>query len=126
MWGRRHFYFGDSISVGVKDVARAIAWYSDKLGLLRSGVKSDEYDELLTLNKSDEVGVALVAISPGESSANVEGHPILFTSNIEAAHKDFAVREIAVSPIEKDSGGNQFFRFRDLEGNEIEVCVEPG
>jgi hypothetical protein len=25
-----------------------------------------------------------------------------------------------------DSGGNRFFRFANLEGNKIEVCVEPG
>jgi hypothetical protein len=35
-------------------------------------------------------------------------------------------RGTAVGPIEADSGGNQFFKIRDLEGNSIEVCVEPG
>ena len=30
------------------------------------------------------------------------------------------------APSTTDSGGNRLFRFRDLEGNTIEVCVEPG
>jgi len=33
--------------------------------------------------------------------------------------------DLQISPT-ADSGGNRFFRFHDLEGNKIEVCVEPG
>ena len=75
--------------------------------------------------KGDNIGLALVVIPPEETEANVEGHPILFSRNIVAAHEEFASRGIAVGPIQRDSGGNQFFRFRHLDGNEIEVCHEP-
>jgi catechol 2,3-dioxygenase-like lactoylglutathione lyase family enzyme len=90
MWGGKNFYFGDNISVGVKNLDLAVAWYQDKLGLRLTPVKS-----------------------------------ILFTKKIEAAYEEFSSKGISVEPIQSDSGGNRFFRFRDLEGNAIEVCREP-
>ncbi len=125
MWGVRSFYFGDSISVGVRDLNQAIAWYQEKLGLRLTPIKSEDFDALLAFDKKEENGVALVLIPPGETKANVERHPILFTKKIEKAHEEFASRAIYVEPIQRDSGGNRFFRFRDLDGNTIEVCVEP-
>jgi catechol 2,3-dioxygenase-like lactoylglutathione lyase family enzyme len=125
MWGARSFYFGDSISVGVRDLNRAIAWYQEKLGLKLTPIKSEDFDALLAFDKKEEIGVALVLIPPGEMKANVEGHPILFTKKIEKAHEEFEARGIYVEPIQSDSGGNRFFRFQDMEGNTIEVCVEP-
>lgn len=66
-----------------------------------------------------------MAIPPGEMETNVTEHPILFTNKIEAAHAEFAARAIHVKPIQSDSGGNRFFRFCDLDDNEIEGCLEP-
>jgi catechol 2,3-dioxygenase-like lactoylglutathione lyase family enzyme len=125
MWGRKNFYFGDNISVGVKDLDRAIAWYQDKLGLKLTPLKSEDFDAFLSFGKEDEIGLALVVIPPGETKANIEGHPILFTKRIEPAYEDFSLKGINVEPIQSDSGGNRFFRFRDSEGNVIEVCREP-
>jgi len=125
MFGRRNFYFGDNISVGVRDLDQAVAWYQEKLGLRLTPLQSEELDAFLAFGKDDEIGLALVVIPEGETEANVEAHPILYTKRIEAAHKEFASKGVAVGPIQNDSGGNRFFRFRDLEGNEIEVCVEP-
>jgi catechol 2,3-dioxygenase-like lactoylglutathione lyase family enzyme len=125
MWGGKNFYFGDNISVGVKNIDLAVAWYEDKLGLHLSPLKSEDFDAFLSLARKDEIGLALVVIPPGETVANVPGHPILFTKRIEAAYEDFSSKGINVQPIQSDSGGNRFFRFRDLEGKEIEVCHEP-
>ncbi len=125
MWGRNNFYFGDNISVGVKDLDQAIVWYQDKLGLKLTPLKSEDFDAFLSFAKKDEIGLALVVIPPGETKANVEGHPILFTKRVESAYEDFSSKGINVEPIQSDSGGNRFFRFRDLEGNVIEVCREP-
>jgi catechol 2,3-dioxygenase-like lactoylglutathione lyase family enzyme len=125
MWGRKNFYFGDSISVGVRDLDRAVAWYQEKLGLRLTPLKSEDFEALLSFAKDDDTGIALIVIQPGETKASVEGHPILFSKKIEAAHEEFASRGVVVGPIQSDSGGNRFFRFRDLEDNEIEVCVEP-
>jgi catechol 2,3-dioxygenase-like lactoylglutathione lyase family enzyme len=125
MWGGKSFYFGDNISLGVRNLDRAVAWYQEKLGLRLTPLQSEDFEAFLAFAKDDETGLALVVIPPGETKANVEGHPILFTKGIEAAHEEFASKGISVGPIQSDSGGNRLFRFRDLEGNEIEVCVEP-
>ena len=125
MLGARNFYFGDSISVGVRDLDRAIAWYQEKLKLRLTAIKSEDFEALLAFNKEDQDGVALVLMPPGETKANVEGHPILFTKRIEKVHEEFASRGVSVGSIQSDSGGNRFFQFQDVDGNTIEVCVEP-
>jgi catechol 2,3-dioxygenase-like lactoylglutathione lyase family enzyme len=125
MWGGKHFYFGDNVSIGVRDLHRAVGWYQEKLGLRLTPLKSEDFAAFLAFSKDDETGLALVVIPPGETKANVEDHPILFSKKLEAAHAEFVSRGIGVDPIQSDSGGNRFFRFRDLEGNEIEVCHEP-
>jgi catechol 2,3-dioxygenase-like lactoylglutathione lyase family enzyme len=125
MWGSKKFYFGDNISVGVKDLDRAIAWYQEKLGLQLTPLKSQDFDAFLSFSKNDETGLALVAIPIGDTTVNVERHPILFTKKVEACREEFASRGIQVRPLQCDSGGNSFFQFPDIEGNIIEVCVEP-
>ena len=125
MWGRKHFYFAENISVGVKDLDRAVTWYQEKLGLRLTPLKSEDVEAFLAFAKDDDTGLALVVIPSGEAKANIPGHPILFTKKIEAAYEDFVAKGINVQPIQRDSGGNRLFRFQDLEGNDIEVCVEP-
>lgn len=126
MWGAKTFYFGDSISVGVKELPRAIAWYREKLGLRLTSSRSEDYAALLSFDNKDETGVALVLIPPGEVKAKVEVHPILFTKKIEKTHEEFISRGITTGPIESDSAGNSLFRFQDVDGNTIEMCTEPG
>src|SRR5260370_255702 len=70
MWGRKDFYFGDNISVGVKDLDRAVDWYEEKLGLRLTPLKSEDFGAFLALATDDETGVALVTIPPGETKAN--------------------------------------------------------
>jgi len=125
MWGRKSFYFGDNVSVGVRDLGRAVAWYQEKLGLRLTPLTSEDFDAFLGLSKDDDVGLALVAIPAGQTTVKVEGHPILFTKRIEACREDLTSRGIQVGPLQHDSGGNAFFQFQDVEGNLIEVCVEP-
>jgi len=125
MWGGKKFYFGDSISVGVRDLDKAISWYQEKLGLRLTPLKSEDFSAFLAFAKDDEIGVALVAIPAGETEANVESHPILFTKKIETCREEFISRGIQVRPLQRDSGGNSFFQFSDVEGTLIEVCVEP-
>ena len=125
MWGRKTFYFGDNVSVGVRDVGRAVAWYQDKLGLRLTSLISEDFAAFLGFSKDDETGLALVAIPAGQAAANVESHPILFTKKIEACRQEFISRGIPAGALQRDSGGNSFFQFQDVEGNIIEVCVEP-
>src|SRR6266851_6937973 len=114
MWGKKHFYFGDSISVGVRNLDSAVSWYQEKLGLRLTSLKSEDFDAFLAFSQDDEIGLALVSIPPGEAKASVEGHPILFANKIEAAHAEFASNGVSPGPIQRDSGGNRFFRFQDL------------
>ena len=125
MWGRKNFYFGDNITVGVRDLDQAVGWYHDKLGLRLTPLKSEDFDAFLSFGEKDEIGLALVVIPLKETKANIAGLPILFTKRIEAAYQDLSSRGVSVEPMQSDSGGNRFFRFRDLEGNAIEVCREP-
>jgi len=125
MGSKRNFYFGDNVSVGVRDLGRAVAWYQEKLGLHLTPLKSEDFDAFLGLSMDDEIGLALVAIPVGQPAVNVEGHPILFTKRLEECREEFASRGIQVGPLQRDSGGNPLFQFHDVEGNVIEVCVEP-
>jgi catechol 2,3-dioxygenase-like lactoylglutathione lyase family enzyme len=77
MWGRKTFYFGDNVSIGVRDVGRAVSWYQDKLGLRLTPLTSEDFAAFLGFSKDDEIGLALVAIPADQAAANVESHPIL-------------------------------------------------
>lgn len=125
MWGGKKFYFSDSISVGVRDLDKAISWYQEKLGLRLTPLESEDFSAFLAFAEDDDVGVALVAIPAGETDVNIEERPILFTKKIEACREEFLSRGIQVRPLQRDSGGNSFFQFSDVEGNLIEVCAEP-
>ncbi|PYT41248.1 MAG: hypothetical protein DMG47_17765, partial [Acidobacteria bacterium] len=83
MWGRKTFYFGDNISVGVRDIGRAVAWYEEKLGLRLTPLTSEDFDAFLAFSKDEGTGLALVAIPAGQTTVNVERHPILFSKKLE-------------------------------------------
>lgn len=51
MWGSQPFYFGDSISVGVRDLQRSVEWYKEKLKLQLTRVPSEDYDALRSFDK---------------------------------------------------------------------------
>ena len=109
----------------MRDLDRAIAWYQEKLGLSLTPVTSEDFEAFLGFSKDDQTGLALVVIPPGQTTANIEGHPILFTKRLEPCREEFASRGIQVGPVQKDSGGNSFFQFQDVDGNLIEICIEP-
>ena len=100
----------------------------EKLGLHES--KTDREEDSwrpfadLYISNCDDVFLSLVELEPGAPAEN--RHVILFTKNLDKAHQWLAVRGVAVEPTSTDSGGNRLFRLHDLEGNMIEVCVEPG
>jgi hypothetical protein len=96
MFDRHKFYFGDNISVGVRDVSKAVAWYQEKLRLLLSPLKFEDCDALLVFSKDDQIGLALVAIPADQTEANVQSHPTLFSKKLEACREQFASRGIQV------------------------------
>lgn len=116
---------GGYVVIHVNDLNRAVTWYCDKLGLSVLPENSYSGEVHLGYQQSDEnVMIVLFPIPEGKSFFS-NRHPILFTKKLDAVHAEFAAFEIQTGPIQSDSGGNRFFCFRDLEGNDIEVCVEP-
>jgi catechol 2,3-dioxygenase-like lactoylglutathione lyase family enzyme len=127
MWGAPPFYISDGCAIDVRNLAAATEWYKKKLE--RKDAKTDREDDSgrpfidLRLTHS-EIFLSLVEVMPGTSPNS--GHVIFFTNHLEKAHQWLEGRGVSVEPITADSGGNRLFRFLDLDGNKIEVCVEPG
>jgi len=126
MWGKPPWFISDNFGVAVRNLSRGRDWYKEKLGLHEAKTNREEDSGLpfvdLQISKGDSC-ITLVEAEPGSSAADTR--PILFTKNLEKARQWFSDRGVAVGPMQGDSGGNQFFQFTDLDGNNIEVCVEP-
>src|SRR3989441_12760395 len=121
-WTKKVLSFQDAVIVEVRDVAAAQRWYSEKLGLRYSSATVEEASVVLGYS-ADDAELYLVEVSGNKDSESQAGRPpIIFASKLAAAHEYLSSRGVAVSPVQSDSGGNKFFRFRDLEGNELEVC----
>jgi catechol 2,3-dioxygenase-like lactoylglutathione lyase family enzyme len=126
MFGRPPFVIADNCAVDVRSLAAARAWYRDKLGFAE--VKTDREDDSgrpfadLSDSKSEPF-LTIVEMAPGASAT--KEHVIFYAGNLEKTHKWMSERGVTVEPITADSGGNRLFRFLDLDGNAIEVCVEP-
>jgi catechol 2,3-dioxygenase-like lactoylglutathione lyase family enzyme len=128
MWGSPPFFIPDNCTVDVRNLAAAREWYKEKLGLRESHDRTEDDSGRpfadLCVSKSDGAFVSLVELEPG--AAPGKQHAIFYAKKLEKAHEWLAQRGVTVESMAVDSGGNHFFRFRDLEGNAIEVCVEPG
>jgi catechol 2,3-dioxygenase-like lactoylglutathione lyase family enzyme len=126
MWVKPFFISGNC-ALDVRNLAASRDWYKEKLGL-REALNDREDDSgrpfVDLCISSDNAFLSLVELAPGADRKNE--HVIFFTKNLEKAHQWLAGRGVSVEPPTSDSGGNCFFRFKDLEGNAIEVCVEPG
>ena len=126
MWGKPPFTIAENCAVDVRNLGVARLWYKEKLGLHEAHNNREDdsgrpFTDLQISN--DDSFLSLVELDPGTSAA--KRHVIFFARNLEKAHQWLAGRAVAVEPITSDSGGNRLFRFQDLEGNNIEVCVEP-
>jgi catechol 2,3-dioxygenase-like lactoylglutathione lyase family enzyme len=127
MWGRPPFSIADNCAIDVRNLAASREWYKETLGLREVPDDREEdsgrpFVDLRIAN--DNAFISLLELKPGTSAEG--GHVILFAKNLEKAQQWLAGRQVFVEPITTDSGGNRFFRFQDLEGNKIEVCIEPG
>lgn len=126
MWGKPPFYISDNVAVDVRNLAQSRDWYHEKLALRQSRTRREEDSgrPFVDLCFSENAGfISLLELVPG--AAVQSRHAILFAKNLQKAHEWLAGRGVLVEPITADSGGNRFFRFRDLDGNAIEVCLEP-
>jgi catechol 2,3-dioxygenase-like lactoylglutathione lyase family enzyme len=127
MWGKPPFSIPDNYAIDVRNLAVAREWYKEKLGLSESREKREEDSGRpftdLQISKNGTL-ISLVELAPGTSAEHP--HVVLFCKNMEKTRQWLESRGVLVEPITSDSGGNCLFHFRDLEGNTIEVCVEPG
>lgn len=123
-WAKKVFSYADSVAVDVRDIAAAELWYREKMGFnYRSTNVDGEVGDMVLGYSADEIFLALVKVSGSERPDVRRGHaPIIFAKKLSAAHEYLASRGVDVGAFEQDSGGNHFFRFRDLEGNVLEVC----
>lgn len=126
MWGKPPFSIADNCAVDVRNLSAAREWYKDKLALREShGRREDDSGRPFTdlhVPHADTL-VSLVELPPGAPAE--KRHVVFYAKNLEKTYQWLAGRGVAVESPTTDSGGNRFFRFYDLEGNAIEVCVEP-
>jgi catechol 2,3-dioxygenase-like lactoylglutathione lyase family enzyme len=127
MWGKPPFSIADNCAIDVRNLAASREWYKKTLEFREAPVEREEdsgrpFVDLRLGN--DGTFISLVELKPGACPES--GHVIFYAKNLEKAQQWLAEREVFVEPITADSGGNRFFRFQDLEGNKIEVCIEPG
>jgi catechol 2,3-dioxygenase-like lactoylglutathione lyase family enzyme len=121
-WHKKILTEPDYVSVDVVNIDAARQWYEERLGLNYSSSKVEEADVVLGYSEKDP-RVYLCRVVGNKRPNAQPGHPqILLTTRLDTAHEFLASRGVDTGPIQTDSGGNRFFRFRDLEGNELEVC----
>jgi catechol 2,3-dioxygenase-like lactoylglutathione lyase family enzyme len=124
-WHKKFFVDSDNAGVDVADLEAARAWYGEKLGFTYSSTKVEEADLVLGYSEK-EILFYFCRVVDGKRPNARPGHPpILFAKKVEDAHEYLVAGGVDVSAVQHDSGGNRFFRFRDLEGNEVEVCQNP-
>jgi catechol 2,3-dioxygenase-like lactoylglutathione lyase family enzyme len=124
MFGSIPIHVADNFAVSVRNLSDAKKWYTGKLGLreMRTDRQDDSGLPFVDLHFSgDDTFITLVEAGPEAQPQ----HAIFFTKNLSKAHKWLAERNVPTEPLATDSGGNRFFVFRDLDGNSIEVCLEP-
>jgi catechol 2,3-dioxygenase-like lactoylglutathione lyase family enzyme len=128
MWGRAPFSIAGNCAIDVRNLVQSREWYKDKLGLRETSEDREEDDSgrsFVDLHiGNDDAFITLLELRAGASAQS--GHVIFFARNLEKAQQWLEGRGVLVEPITADSGGNRFFQFQDLDGNKIEVCVEPG
>jgi len=127
MWGKPPFSIPDNYAIDVRNLFGMREWYKEKLALQEVNTDREEdsgrpFADLHISN--DDTFLSLVELPSGATAE--KRHVIFYAKNLAKAHKWLVGRGVFVEPITTDSGENRLFRFHDLEGNTIEVCVEPG
>jgi catechol 2,3-dioxygenase-like lactoylglutathione lyase family enzyme len=109
----------DTVFLKVNNFEKAIDWYCSVLGFTVRW--KDENGGYAALNIG-ETPLTLVRTSGEEltlNKANVSFN--FFTSDVEAAHQHLLENGVKAEQINVD-GEVKWFKFEDLEGNQLEVC----
>jgi catechol 2,3-dioxygenase-like lactoylglutathione lyase family enzyme len=108
--------------VGVRDLAAATTWYTEKLGLRKVQVPMDDGEGCVALGFDHKE--AAVVLGPADRSSG-EISPLMYASNLKKAREFLSSRGVNVGEIQRDRQNTHFFEMRDLEGNVLEVSEEP-
>lgn len=109
--------------VGVRNVEAAVAWYTEKLGLVKTKVGPDEAVGCVGLTFPKEIPAPIILCPIGP--ATFRATPMFYTDDIEMARALLNSRNVSVGIIETDRQGTRHFEIHDLEGNLLEVSEEP-
>lgn len=115
--------FSGLIVICVSNLEATVAWYKEKLDLRESMhlIEDGQPEGILLSSRKDEIRVVVTAAGPGEPD-----RPILDTHNAAKAREWLMERGVEVGPVQIDRQGTHYIEMRDLEGNSIEICEEPG
>lgn len=118
------FMLPEPIFIDVHDMKTARTWYEEKLACRAVLTEPEER----TIEFEFDVGeshLVLTELSTEEKGPGGLAYPpILFTRKISQTRDWMSSRGIAVGPIQTNRAEQKFFRFWDLEGNELEVCED--
>jgi catechol 2,3-dioxygenase-like lactoylglutathione lyase family enzyme len=118
-----------SMYLPVHNLEAASAWYRDTLGFFDAlPDEDDEPGATVALVLVREGGVLTLRVidpqKPGTDAAE-PSVPTLYARNINKAREWLVSRGVAASPMQRDRQHTQYFEFRDLDGNLLEVSEDP-
>ncbi len=123
---RSHFDKVGTVVVPVSDQERAIAFYTDQLGLeIRTDIPFGNGYRWVEVAPGDAVTtIAIVPPPPGKPAGNSETGITLQTGDIDAAHADLKARGADVDAEVSRMGDPvpPLFWFRDPDGNTLMVA----
>ena len=111
------------MTIGVSDIAAAIAWYKEKLDLRVAGpVEDGEPGDTELVSRDEETRIVL---SPEMGPGQDDPPPILDTANAAKAREWLLARGVNVGPLQTDRQGTRYIEMRDPDNNLIEISEEP-
>jgi catechol 2,3-dioxygenase-like lactoylglutathione lyase family enzyme len=110
----------DTVIVRVRDLSRAVQWYTRTLGL--APVYSDPTQGLTVLGM-EGTSLTLWQLEPNDEGLEPSGHsfPIFAVADAAAAHRHLVGQGASVEPLQ-EGPDVRFFTFRDQDGNRLEAC----
>jgi catechol 2,3-dioxygenase-like lactoylglutathione lyase family enzyme len=114
----------DAVIVRVNDIKRAKRWYQENLELTPNHEKEEKH-KLVAIDVGGSTLLTIYELQSHEVLTDREfsgTNPIFhIKSNIENVHRTLIDRGVEIEDIETDVNF-KFFRFRDLDGNLLQVC----
>lgn len=111
----------DTVVVRVADLEAAVAWYEQKLGLVRTDTDPARRRAVFDLGGTTsltlwELTRADVPMVPGAATTR----PVFAVDDVDAAWATLRERDVLVDPVTESDGG-RWFQFRDLDGNRLDA-----